>query len=43
MALLLNAGKTVERNQRHTTDAFISTASSQSETDKLWISGRSLA
>ena len=25
MALLLPAGKTVERNQRHTTDAFIST------------------
>jgi hypothetical protein len=42
MALLL-AGKTVERNQRHTTEAFISTASSQGETDELWISGRSPA
>src|SRR5215217_4791663 len=31
MALLL-AGQTVEGNQRHTTDAFISTAFSQGET-----------
>jgi hypothetical protein len=43
MALLLLAGQAVEGNQRHTTEAFISTASSQGKKDELWMSGRSSA